>query len=295
MEYQQAFNRLRDVLADLYPGVQRTKAVIESAGIPIQSVDLDGPAWTFWTEILTAAKNSGKTSDLLAVVSKEFSNNDALAGAIQQYEAAPMPPVPAGPEAAPTQRSVGDTAGANGGYSTNMSVGGNNQGIMAAGNVEGSSVVNAGDIYGDGNVVGVDIESQVTIGGNPASDESPSLDRFRLMIQELQAELAKLAEDPALTQVKPSAPNTIQGALQDVNAAVGDLDNSSEQIDGESMTDNLSSAADLMEGILDRAKRLADKTDGAVQSIWPLVEQMGPVVAKLTLAATWAAQLWPAP
>lgn len=293
MEYQQAFNRLRDVLADLYPEAKRTKAVIESAGIPTQSVDLDGPAWTFWTDILTAAQNSGQMPHLLAIVAKEFSKNAELVEAIRQFEAAPTPPVPEGPDAAIPQPDAGKAATEYGGSNITMSVGRDNRGVMAAGDLKNANVVNTGDITGDGNVVGVGIESQVTIGGVPAEDESPSLERFQSMIQELQAELANLAEDPALAQVKPSAPSTAQGALQDVTAVAGELNGNPEQIDGGSITDNLTSAADLMEGILDRTKRLANKAGGAVRALEPLMEQMGPIVAKLALAVAWAGQLWP--
>lgn len=155
MAFYAGLTPLRDVLADLYPAGSLARVVVAEAGIPEQLVDFGGAAIEVWQRVLAVAQGNGQVQALVDVARKHYPGNAALAEAEHAWQATPPPALPGGPEARadPPVRSGGNVT---------FTVGGSNSGVMAGGDVSGTSVVSTGNITGDGNVISGDPRSHRT-------------------------------------------------------------------------------------------------------------------------------------
>ncbi|MCB0138662.1 MAG: hypothetical protein KDE50_02015 [Caldilineaceae bacterium] len=289
MPYYAGLNPLRDVLAAIYPAPGLARTVAVQAGIQEQLIEFDGPAIELWKNILSVAQSNSQLQDLINVAREHFPNNESLVEAEKVFHETPVPSLPPMTTEAPASEDSGRDGGS--GDNVSISVAGNNDGIIAGRDVMHAKIQKVGDVAGDHNVIGID--TQVTVGGTPVTEEKPSHERFQQMIEELQAALDSLVKQgDLLSKVSPADPGIAHGAAESINTVVADLDNS--HVNADSIKKNLSTAAKLLEGTLDRAKILAEKADAAAKAILPLVEQMTPVVAKIGLAIAWAGRLWPA-
>jgi len=55
---------------------------------------------------------------------------------------------------------------------------------------------------------------------------------------------------------------------------------------------NISDAANWLTGILDGAKRVAERAGEVGEAVKPIAEMLGPIVTKLGVAALWAHKIW---
>lgn len=284
MGWYAGLNRLRDVLADLYPAASVARTVVAEAGIPELLIDFEGSAVVFWKSILTKAQNNDQVQALIDVARSHFPTNAALIEAERIFHETPVPLLPRGAdEPAPS--------GNNGGSgNVSISVGGNSSGIIAGRDVNNAKVQNVGDVRGDGNVIGID--TQVSTVETVTAAEQPSRERFAAVVQELQLVLAKIAEQSdLLSQVDPAARYTIPGAAQELNDVAAELQ-SSESTNRRGILERLKTAATLTESVLDKAKSLADKATDAGKAAMQLVAQLGPVVVNLETLIVWTTKLW---
>jgi len=152
-------------------------------------------------------------------------------------------------------------------------IGGDMQGVIAAGDVK---------------------DVTITIGGQPTpADKEPTLDEFRQLLADIQQEIAEIAkQQELLAEVDPSAPFTAQGAEQSVESVAEKVKPEMGADEAESVQNSLTTALNLLNGILDGAKMVAKKTDEVGQAVMPIVERLEPLVKKLGVAAIWAAKLW---
>jgi len=283
MGYYKGLNPLRDILADLYPVASIAQVVIEEAGIAAQWVDFNGRAIEFWQSALTTAQNNGQVQGLINVARKHFPNNITLQDAEKTFLKAPVPP-------APDMSEDSQESDSNSGDTTN-NVDGGNSGILIGGDAENSTMVNVGDVSGSYNAFGSN--NSVIIGGTPADGEPPSLERFRLMLEELQTELGGTVDQPEqLGQIDAAAPHMAKGALAQIQEVVKDIQTESSSNE-KTIAERLRSASGLLDSITEKTKSVAQNATEVGKAATQVLQQLTPILPKLTLAITWAAKLWP--
>lgn len=65
--------RLRRLFATLYPNPRAARIVLHDAGLVAERVDLSGPAWIFWDDILRLSElHPGATEKLLLLAYEDF-------------------------------------------------------------------------------------------------------------------------------------------------------------------------------------------------------------------------------
>ena len=85
MTREEARANLRDILAELYPGEGSARVVVSDAGLNEQRIAFSGTAVNTWHSILREAENSGKIEKLFNVVLGEYSGNQEIVHAIDEY------------------------------------------------------------------------------------------------------------------------------------------------------------------------------------------------------------------
>jgi DNA repair ATPase RecN len=167
-------------------------------------------------------------------------------------------------------------------------------------NPESHSQVHIGNVTGgihNSMIAGRDVSNAtITLGGQPTSaSKDPTVDEVKQLLAEVQKELADLmTQQTALKQVSPAAPFTAQGAQQSVKEVQETVDRTAGQKpqDVQSIHTRLTETTNLLSGILDGAKSLAQKTGEVASAVKPLAEQLGPLVEKVAVAALWVGKLW---
>ncbi len=160
-------------------------------------------------------------------------------------------------------------------------------GGVTIGNVSGGihgSIIAGRDVSG----------ATITLGGQLTSaGKQPTFDELRLLLTEVQRELAELAaQKDALKEISPATPFTAQGAEQSVKDAAAKVEPEMKPEEAGSVQKSLAEAISLLGGILDGAKTVAEKTGEVGKAVQPLVERLGPLVDKVAVAALWVARLW---
>jgi hypothetical protein len=144
-------------------------------------------------------------------------------------------------------------------------------------------------------IAGRDVSnSTITLGGpSTPADKEPSLDELKQLLAEIQAELAGItAQKEALQTVSTAALFTAQGAQASVQQAADQLKAEIEKEQAASVQHCLIEATNLLSGILDGAKTVAEKAGEVSQVVKPLAEMLASLVEKLGVAAIWIARLW---
>jgi hypothetical protein len=146
-------------------------------------------------------------------------------------------------------------------------------------------------------IAGGDIShATITLRGQPTpASKEPTVEDLKLLLTEVHKELAALmTQQETLKQISPAAPFTAQGAEQTVKAVTEMVDKAAGQRpeDAQSLQTHLTQTTSLLSSILDGAKTLAQKTGDVASAVKPLVEQLGPVVEKVAVAALWVSKLW---
>ena len=257
---------LRDVLAELYPAESMARVVAGEAGLREELIDFDGAAVEFWKRILSAAQSNDQVQDVIDVAREHFPKNARLTEAERVFQNTPVPDG--------VSEFEPKSALSQGIDSVNISIEGDNDGLVGGRDIRDVNQVRTGNITGDGDAVGVAIKSTVSIVGTAAFEEAPTLDNFRRMVAEIRQSMVELAaQAQALAQIDPAAPHTTTGAVHSVNSAAQDLENDHDDIDAGALVQNLSIAAALLEGTLDRAKIVAEKADAAGKAVRPLINR----------------------
>lgn len=163
---------------------------------------------------------------------------------------------------------------------------------------EQSGGVSIGDVSGGihGSIIaGRDVtNATITLGGQPTpADKQPTVDELKQLLAEIQGELAEItAQQDALQEISAAAPLTAQGAEANVNQAATEVEGKVGQEQAESVQKSLAEATNLLSGILDGAKTVAQKSVEVAEAVKPIAEKLEPLVEKLGVAALWAAKLW---
>jgi hypothetical protein len=102
MDNQTAFAKLRNVLAELYPDETSARVVVDDAGLDPALISFSSQARNNWHDILTEARNQGKTNRLLTAVLRDYGENRDLQGACAAYrsvaeQGSHVPPLPQTP------------------------------------------------------------------------------------------------------------------------------------------------------------------------------------------------------
>ena len=165
---------------------------------------------------------------------------------------------------------------------------------------EPSGGVRIGNVTGGilGSVIaGRDVSNvTVTLGGKQTTaNKEPSIDEFKQLIMEIQKELAELTtKKDALKEVSPAAPSLAQGAkdsIDNVEQTVKDKPVIKPE-EGEKVKKVLLDASGLIGIILDEAKSIANKAVDAGKAMKPVLDALGPLLDRISIAALWAAKLW---
>jgi hypothetical protein len=144
-------------------------------------------------------------------------------------------------------------------------------------------------------IAGRDVKDvTITLGGQATpADKQPTLEEFKELLTDIQAELAQVtAQQEALQAVSSAAPFTAQGAQASVQDAAETVEPELDKEEAESVQKSLAEATTLLSGILDGARTVAEKSVEVGRAVKPIAEKLEPLVEKLGVAALWAARLW---
>lgn len=144
-------------------------------------------------------------------------------------------------------------------------------------------------------IAGRDVtNATISIGGQPIpAAKEPTVDELKQLLAEIQGELAEItAQQEALKEVSSAAPFTAQGAEQGVKDAAAKVKPKMKPGEAESVQKSLAEATNLLSGILDGAKTLAEKAGEVASAVKPIAEKLEPLVEKVAVAALWVAKLW---
>ncbi len=78
MDSSNAFSDLRDVLAVLYDDENKSRRVVDDAGLNALNIKFSSSALDFWHDILRQAEKSQKVDDLLDIAFKDYKQNNEL-------------------------------------------------------------------------------------------------------------------------------------------------------------------------------------------------------------------------
>ena len=135
----------------------------------------------------------------------------------------------------------------------------------------------------------------ITVGGqNLAVEKKPTLEEFRQLLTEVQQELSGIvAQENALKAISAATPYTAKGAAENLKEVAEKvkpgLDKESAKTIGKRLTDTTG----MLSKILDGAKTIVQKSVDVGEALKPVMDQLGPLVDKITVAALWASKLWP--
>jgi hypothetical protein len=161
-----------------------------------------------------------------------------------------------------------------------------------------SSSVKIGNVKGgikNANIAGGDINiTEIMIDGKPVKvDEEPSIDQFKELLAEIQAEMAKVVLlESELKAIAPGTPTTAKAVEEKIEFASKKAEENLDQDTAENLQDSISDATSWLTNILDGAKRVATKAGEVGEAAKPIVEMLEPIVTNLGVAALWAQKLW---
>jgi hypothetical protein len=153
----------------------------------------------------------------------------------------------------------------------------------------------SGGIHGS-IIAGRDVKNAtISLGGRPTpADKEPTLEELQQLLAELSDELTVVASQrDALKALSPASVSNAEGARDNVKEAAVKVTPEMRPEEAKSIQGYLVEAADLLGTILGRAKTLGQQAGAAADAFEGLPERLVPLADKATVAALWAAQLWP--
>jgi hypothetical protein len=82
---KKSFTDLRNVLANLYPGIVSIRRIVDDSGFDQSRIDFASNAIDTWHSVLIMAEKTGQISALFDVVKREYGTNDELRKAYDTY------------------------------------------------------------------------------------------------------------------------------------------------------------------------------------------------------------------
>jgi phage-related tail protein len=118
---------------------------------------------------------------------------------------------------------------------------------------------------------------------------------YRKLLVEIQADIAELSSLQELLQgISPTAPALVQVAgesIKQVEQTITDQPEM-EKVTLEGVRKTITDASGLLGMVLENAKNLAGKAVETGKVIAPVIEKLGPLLDRISIAALWAAKLW---
>jgi hypothetical protein len=137
-------------------------------------------------------------------------------------------------------------------------------------------------------------KSTVTIGNHTVSiEKEPDVGELQQLLTEIQRDLAEItAQQDTLRKVSSATPHVAKGAEESIRDAVEKIKPNLKPTEAKSVQQSLSEATNLLSGILDGAKTVAQKATGVGKAVKPIAEKLEPVIERLGVAVLWVAKLW---
>jgi hypothetical protein len=85
MRTQNAYNRLRNILAEIYDDLSNAKRIVDDAGLNKLNIEFSAIAISNWHAILREAEKSNRLDTLLNITLTEYPENQQLSVACEEY------------------------------------------------------------------------------------------------------------------------------------------------------------------------------------------------------------------